>query len=124
MIIFLLVIYLAISQVWLNFNYPAFMRLGSPFNIIVPTILTILCFNVYFIVYKFPHSFFSLFTFLNDFPPMYKKLFIILFVAYIHVLFLYIWHKDYYAATSLFYFVLYVHCLVTFILINRAIAQK
>lgn len=120
MIRILLLVYLMIAQVWLNFNYSAFMRLGSTFNIIIPTIATIMCSCIYSIIFLYPEVIPSPLKYFNDFPnsKMYKRLLVVSISFLINIFYLYLWHVNYYSASNVWYLILYIQYIVTLIFIT------
>ena len=121
-------IYLSIVQTWLNFNYPVFIRLGNPLSILITVLLSILCIAIYTYVFVYPENLSRQMNleFLDDFPnPIFaKNLFNFLYFGLGYLFYLYLCSKNFYNVDGIWYVVWYVHYVVTFILIYRAVNRK
>ncbi len=124
------ILYVSIIQIWFNFKFPAFIKLGTPLNTIVSlscSIATTLC---YMIVFSHANIYLSQYNLegSNNTQEKYKKtaqkaLQIGLFI-WAHILFFYMWRHNYYDMSAFFYALFYVHCLTVFLLIARAITRQ
>lgn len=121
------IIYLSIVQIWLNFNFPAHSRLGSPWNIIVGIMASIACLLAYISVFAFPEKYVTLFNleFFDDSsnPILFKRIFTGFMLAVFHITSLYLWHIDYYGLTNTWYIILYANNSTALILLYRAIKR-
>lgn len=116
--------YLLIVQTWLNFNFPAFTRLGSPINTLFSIAISIISCVVYLHVFLFPENYAPQLhlQFLDLFPDpaFYKNIFRTGMILVFHFAFLYMWHTDYYGISALWYLILYLHSTISFILMYNA----
>lgn len=126
-------IYLSTIQVWINFNFPTFIKQVHPFNIIIPTLLSIICISIYLLILIFPETLsFIIDDTLNSAeyllssasqtsnPLLFKRIYIGFLVVLFHAVYLYNWHRNYYGLPNIWYIILYVHSISIFILIYKA----
>lgn len=118
-------VYLSVIQIWLNFNFPAFNRLGSP---VVQVLLSIVSVGVYLHVILFTERYVKYIdmSFLDDFPDpaLVKNIFKAGMLFVLHVSYLYLWLINFYGVASIWYLILYVHWAITFLLLYNAISSK
>ena len=116
-------LYFFIVQTSLNFNFPTFVKLGSPWNIVVPVFSSIVCAIMYTIVLLFPQNIARQINleFLGDFhdPAFFKSIYRWSIVLLFHIICLFMWYIDYHRAPTMWYFIWYVHTVIAYILIYR-----
>ena len=133
---FFIILYVSITQIWFNFKFPAFIKLGTPLNTMVSlscSMVTTLC---YIIIFSHADLYLAQFKQMqynqkkcNDAQEDYyikiiqKALQTTLFLA-AHTIFFYIWIYDFYGASNLYYALFYVHCVTIFLLMARAINRQ
>lgn len=122
-----ILIYLSIIQTWLNFNFPAFIRLGSQCDIPMKVMISIAVMLIYLTILIFPEHYSSLINlaFLDDFPNphLFKHIFRGLMLLAFHALYLYFWYIDYHQVSNTWYVILYAHYIIKFILIYQLICK-
>jgi hypothetical protein len=120
-------LYLCVIQTWWNFKFPAFIRLGTPWNILVSTGLSIACILIYFSIFVYPEKYAPSFNleYLNEAPISWnlKQIHRMLFFLLMHSAFFYMWYMDFYHMPSLYYLFWYVHCAIVFIIIAHSIQE-
>jgi hypothetical protein len=122
------IIYVSIFQIWLNFNFPAFIRLGSPWNSIISLIMSIACIIIYIFIFSYADTYASYVNleYLDEAqnPSTLKNIERggLLIVAHIGLFFA--WHKNLYSMADMLYVLCYVHCFIAFILLYRAVNRK
>lgn len=114
-------LYLSTIQTWLNFNYPAFVKLGSPLNFIASTFVSIICIFVYLYIFLYGKNFISKIVnlkFLDDFPDsmFFKNIFIVGMLIIFHTIYFYMW-QTHYNISNVWPIICYLHCILTFLLI-------
>lgn len=119
--------YLTVVQIWLSFNWPVFVRLGSPFNIVVPVLVSIACTIFHTYVLLFPECLVRQMSleFFDDFPDpvFFKRMHRAFMVAIFHLVYLYMWYIDCYRMPTIWYFVSYVYSVITYMLIYNAVKK-
>lgn len=119
------ILYLSFVQTWLNFNYPAIIKLGSSLTLLSSAVISIVCIIVYTYVFLFPEKYAPLVNlkFLDDFPDpiLYKGIFIGLLLFVFNSTYLYLWYIDYHHASDAWYVVWYAHYVITLMLMYRAV---
>jgi len=117
--------YLCIMQTWLSLYFPAFVRLGSPWNTLISLWMSIGCMGIYISIYMFPELYAPSFNlhYLDDapHPSILKKIHRASLIGIMHVAFFYMWYRDFYRAPHLYYIICYVHWVITFALIMQVI---
>lgn len=122
---FFSVLYLCIVQTWLNFTFPTFIELGVPFCVGI-SIVAILWYIFSFSqadIYLTP----LMLEVFNDVQEEHREtmrniLRAALFV-FAHILFLYIWRHDYYRMSSFYYPLYYLHFVIAYTLMIRAVTR-
>ena len=117
-------IFLCIVQTVLNFNFPLYMRLVSPLNIVVAATVSIACMLMCFYIFSSPEKYTPLFEveFLDDFPnqAFFKNIFRSGMLVIYHATFFYMWYLDYHHVYNMWYAIWYAHMITFFILLHRA----
>ncbi len=126
------IIFLSMSHVWWTFNFPAYIRLGSPWNIIVSLYISGISIVSYIIAFSTANrcaSYLSLDSF-DDLPEahiysdFFKKLTRGSIVAIALITILFLWRIDFYGMPDLYYAAFYTHIIATFALWYRAVYRK
>jgi hypothetical protein len=121
-------LYLAIVQTWLNFNFPAFNGREGFFSVVILTLLSILCILVYSYAFIFPENYAQIINlgFFDDAPdPLFvKDVFRGLMCILFNSVFFYMWYVNYYRVSDIWYVVSYIHFIVTAALIYRAAKNR
>lgn len=121
---------LSTIQVWWNFNFSLFVKLGTPWSTIVSIATSIMGTLVYVYVFAYADIIFG-----NDdsdytMPPyaeaiqMAKTFQKIIIVGIVSFAMAYIWHKNLYSMSNLYYALFYTYCILGFVLIWRASHRK
>ena len=122
-------LYLSILQIWINFNFPPLVRLPSPWNIVVPILLSVFCVVSYLFILAFPDavSFIidDILSLANQTPNpvLFKRLYIAFLALIYHAMYFFMWYKNYYGMSNSWYIILYVFYATIFVLLYRAIAR-
>ena len=120
-------IYLFIVQTYLNFNYPAFIKLGSPLNICWAVTSSIACALIYLYVFLFPENYAYLINleFFDDFPDpiLIKNIFKGLMFLVANSTYLYLWHINYFDASNVWYAAWYLHNAIALTLVYKAVKK-
>jgi|GEM_PF-3164201 len=127
---FFTILFVSLIQIWFNFKFPAFIKLGTPLSTIVSVSCSIFTTLTCIVVFSMADQYLPQFN-LKGFdtaPEEYREklksaLRISLFVSY-HLIFLYIWWYDYYNMPSFYYVLFYVYCVIVFSLMARAITRQ
>lgn len=124
------IILISALQAWWNFNFPAIVRFGSPYNFIFSSVLTIVCIAIYVYIFSNASKYRSVysFDFLNDVPePLQTKLKLLgkcMAVVMALLIFGSFWFMDYYQMTNLHYAALYSFYILAFLLMYNAVHKK
>lgn len=112
-------------QILLNYNFPAFVRLGSPLNIVVEALVSVACVVVYAHLFLFPENYIRLINleFFDDFqdPILFKSIFKGLMLMVCQVSWSYLWYIDYYNMSNEWYIILYSYYTFAFLIIRKVI---
>lgn len=120
-------IYLSIAQTYLNFTFPVFIRLGKPYNLIIPFFLSIFCIFIYIYLLGFSKGLvgFHHQEYFNDVPNELRnkiKLSEKIWLAIIgNLTFLYMWYYNIYNIHPIYYLIYYLHSFITVLIIGRAV---
>ena len=121
-------IYLSIAQTWLNFNYPIFIRVGSPLYIFVTALISIACIAIYTYLFMYPETLSSQMNleFLDDVPNpiLVKNIFKFLYFGLGYLFYLYLCSTNFHNVDGIWYVIWYVHYTVTFVLVYRAVTRR
>lgn len=118
-------LYLSFVQTWWNFESPVFSRLGTPWNVISSIIITIMCLVIYMHVVVNPAKYTAVFNFEHvNGPQWYKDALQISRIATFNLVFFFVWYKNLYGTSNLHYAFCYVHCLLVFFLLARAVNRE
>jgi hypothetical protein len=124
------IVFLSAIQVWLNFNFPAFVRLGTPLSTIVSLSISVFSVLVYVYVFLYADTYVPRFNlaYLDDAPEPYrntlKNLHRIGLITLALVSIVYLWYRDYYRMSNIWYVIMYAHQLLAFMLMVRAINRR
>ncbi len=119
------ILYVSAIQVWWLFNFsPKFMRLGSPWNVILITIQTITAISTTIFAFSFADKLprFINLEYLDAFPhaQTFKMIQRMCLLASFVIGVFFVWYKDFYGMSNMGYFLLYSFWIITFILLYRA----
>lgn len=118
-------LYLSLVQIWWNFNFPAFVRLGNPLSYIVSVSMSIISTLAFISVFLFPEKYAPSFNFeyLDAAPnaSILKKIHSIWLIIVINFSMFFLWYKDFYGMSNTYYILCYTHWIITFVLIAQAI---
>ena len=119
------IVYVSAIQIWFLFNFPPrFMRLGSPWNVILITLQIIIAVSCTIFIFSFADKlepFISL-KYLDAFPhaQTFKMIQRIWLLAIFVIGAFFVWYKDFYGMSNMGYLLLYSFWIITFILLYRA----
>ena len=118
------ILYLSAIQIWWSFNNPAYMRLNSPWNTIVSTMISIVGIACVVVSFSFADKFspFPNLDYLIDAPfgRISKKIKAILYIAVSHISILFVWYKDFYHASNDYYAITYIFMVLVLALLYQA----
>lgn len=120
------ILFLSGIQIWLNFHFPALMRLGNPLHVILATCMSIFSTCAYIYYFAFPHKIAGLFNleYLNDYPESLKYFLKnfqrVLLIIMGHVGMFLTWYYNIYSMPTLYYGIYYANFLTAAILFIRA----
>ncbi len=122
------ILFLSIVQIWWNFNFPGFMRLQSPWNIIIAfcssiasTALIIYAFSC---VNKHTRRFNAESLEKQSYDFIFKNLDTICLALVAHIAIFLIWYNDVYGMSNQQYLLFYVHGFIMFVLLHRATKRE
>lgn len=118
------ILFLSLVQIWWNFNFPFFMRLGTPWNSmtaicssIVSTALIIYAFSC---VKGYPRRFNGDGLEKEPYDFIFKNIDRICFAIVANTGMFFIWYNDVYSMSNLQYFLFYAYGFIMFALLHRA----
>ena len=121
-------IFLSIVQIWLNFNYPVFIRLGHPWSILLAILSSIACIFVYVYAFAYPETFSRQMNlaFLDDLPnpTLIKNIFVYLYFGLGYLFYLYVCSINFHNVDGRWYVIWYAHFVIAFVLIYRAVKRS
>lgn len=122
-------LYLSIFQLWINFNFPSFVKLATPWNIMVPIVMSVFCILLYFFIFAFPEVTSPMvddalrFADFTANPAFFKRIYVGFFLLMYHVMYFFMWYKNYYGMSDRWYIILYGYTIIVWVLMYRAIAR-
>ena len=121
----LTIIFISTLHIWWCFNFPAYIRLGFPWNTMLSVAMSIFGIVAYVIIFSSPQKFVSCLKFdpIDEslfFGLIIKKIMRVWILVVYHISILIIWYKDFYRMPSIYYMLLYIYYLTFFILLFRA----
>lgn len=120
-------LYISIIQIWWNFNFPAFKRLGSPLNTLVGIGMSIISTIAYISIFIFPEKHAPSFNleYLNNAPnkSFLKQIHRIALTLFLFCTMFVFWYKDLYQMSNTYYILCYVHWIIVFLLIAHTISR-
>ncbi len=118
------IVYLSVVQLWWNFNWPSYVRLGYPLSLIVGIALSILMVPLIVDMFTDIESYSDMFSlkFLDDeqHPEMIKKIFHMCMLIIFNGWFLYLYHIDFFGMSHWYYLLFMLHCKIWIVLLYRA----
>jgi hypothetical protein len=121
------IIVVSIFQIWWNFNFPAFMRLDDSMRFILGISMSVISTFVFIYVFSSADKYAPYYNLegFNEGPEEYRDIFKNIYriglIALTHIVIFYIWHNNIYGMSNLYYAILYAHCLISRVLIAKAI---
>jgi hypothetical protein len=111
---FISVLGLSLFQIWWNFNFPAVIRLGSFYALMLSVVTTISYAWLFSDAQRF-RPMLELETF-DDAPnaQLLKDFMRAGWLIIAHIVMLYMWYINYFLMPSIYYVIWYAHCLITF----------
>lgn len=108
----------SLSQIALNFSFPAFTELGT-FSLGALSLIFIFLYMIIFCNARHFKPLFELTAF-DEAPPILKDIMRVTWVLIMHAAFLYVWYVDLYHMSSLMYKMMFVHYWLVIWLLYRA----
>lgn len=120
------ILYLSVTQIWWNFQFPAIIRLGTPSSTIISITLSVLTTCFYIILFldrdKYAAQMDCDFLINNSISYRSFSKWIMLTAACFTMLF--VWYIDFYHMSNMFYALFYTHCFIAFVLFYRAVYRE
>ena len=121
------IIFLSIIQIWCVFNFPLFIRLGSPWSVIFSVFVSVISVIVCIYMFSFSDKYALLINldYLNNAPYGHilkniTRIWFITIAMIAHVVMFVVWYKDFYHMPSIYYAIAYIYCVMFFVLLFRA----
>ncbi len=120
----LTIIFISTIHIWWIFNFPAYMRLGSFYTNILGICMGIFGVILYAFIFSYPKKCVACLKFEQIDTELcgytFKKVMRILIAAFVAILLLILWYKDFYRMPSIYYILLYIYYVTFFVLLFRA----
>jgi hypothetical protein len=119
------IIFVTTLHMWLCFHFPAYIRLGFPSGYIVSMAMSILGVVAYVIMFTFPQQIVSYLKFeqVDETLPgghILKKFMPVWIIAVYNISMFVMWYKDFYRMPTAYYMMLYMYCVLVYVLLFRA----
>lgn len=119
------IIFISTIHLWWCFNFPAYVRLGFPLNYILSLFMSIFGVVVYAVMFTAPQKIVSCLKFDQIDETVFgghilKRIMPIWIIFVYHITMLVMWYKDFYHMPGIYYAILYVYCVVVYLLLFRA----
>ena len=126
------VIILSVSHVWLTFQFPPYLRLGTPWSYIVCALVSGISIIVCVIAFSLANNCISYLNFESfdqwPLPQLFAKEFKLLtklsIIASYFMIMAFYWYIDFFRMSHFYYVVLYAHTTMCFLLWYRAVYRK
>lgn len=121
------VIGISVIQIWLCFNFPAFIKLGGIKYYLMSLITSASAICACFYAFTFPKEYVRLVNLdmFNNFPnpDLSKTIFKVLMQGIFHTTILYLWYIDFHRAHYTWYVVWYAHSILSLVLYYNAVQR-
>lgn len=122
------ILFLSIVQIWWNFNFPAFMRLATPWYIMVAIcssiVSTVLIMYAFLCAKTYPRRFNAESLDKQSYDSIFKNFDKICLILVAHITILLMWYNDVYGMSNLQYFLFYMYGFMMFALLHRAMNRE
>lgn len=121
---------LSTIQVWWCFNFPAFIRLGSPLNTIVSLISSIISVLLCFFIFSSTDNYapYSNLEYLDEVPishrHIFKNIIRISFATIFNLGIFFAWYNNLYGMSNFYYAFSYIYFLIAIALMARAANRR